>query len=63
MPEISENCEFETSAECIVLKTWTNGDEVKITGVHFSQGQVASLAWLINKAPQTVLSIEIKEKV
>ena len=63
MPEISETCEFEAKADEIELITKTNGDAIKITGLHLTQEQASSLAWLINDTTHDrFLEVEIKVK-
>ena len=58
MAEIVENCEFIVGADDIQFNTQTNGDTIIIRNLELSQGQAATLAWLIN-GPST-LKVEIK---
>ncbi len=62
MAEVSEICEFETTTDQIEFRTRTNGDEIRIRGIHLTQEQATSLAWLINADENAVLKIEIKLK-
>jgi len=56
--EISDKLEIVVGQDKIFLTTATNGDELRIRGLHLENGQAATLAYLINHG--TDLSIEIK---
>jgi len=62
MPEINETCEFETKADQIQFHTQTNGDKIRIDGIHLTQEQATSLAWLVNADDNAILKVEIKLK-
>lgn len=58
MAVIDESCEFIVKADDIQFTTQTNGDTITIRNLDLSQGQAATLAWLVNN-PSTLI-IEIK---
>jgi len=62
MAEVDEICVFETKADQIKFHTQTNGDSIYIKGVHLTQAQATSLAWLVNADGNAILKIRIKIK-
>lgn len=60
--QVNETCEFETKADQIRFRTQTNGDRIHIEGVHLTQEQATSLAWLVNADDNAILKVEIKVK-
>jgi hypothetical protein len=56
MPEIE--AKFEVDPDQIELRTKTNGDLIRIDGVHLGPENAANLAGLINSG--AILEIEIK---
>ena len=58
MPTIPTNCEFEISADQILLTTRTNGDKVECKHMHLGEEAAGALAYMINSA--TTLKVEIK---
>lgn len=62
MPEIEEECIFNTRADQVQLLTRTNGDEIVIRGLNLNQAQASSLAWLINTDTVAELEFQIKVK-
>ena len=62
MPEVTDKCTFELTADQIEFRTQTNGDFVYLKGLRLTQEQATSLTWLINSGEETVLKIRIKVK-
>lgn len=62
MIEIEEECIFYTRADQVKFHTQTNGDSLYIKGVHLTQGQATSLAWLVNADNNAQLEFQIKVK-
>ena len=62
MAEIEEEIIFHTKADQVKLTTTTNGDLLHIKGFHLSQGQAASMAWLINADSGGKLEFQVKVK-
>jgi hypothetical protein len=62
MPEIDEELELEVDPTTMTLTTHTNGDRIHIRNIDMTKGQVATLAWLINHAPEEILEVHIKVK-
>jgi len=62
MPEIEEECVFYTRADQVQFRTSTNGDHLVIKGFRLTQGQAATLAWLINEDDSAQLEFQIKVK-
>ena len=58
MATIPEICEFVCDPAKTYLQTNANGDTITIAGVHLSQENAATLAWLMNQ--DSDLRIEIK---
>ena len=63
MPEVESECTFETKADQIQFKTQTNGDEIRLRGIHLTQGQATSMAWLVNAPVNAILEIQVRVKV
>ena len=60
MPEIPDNAEFVVSHDDgVEFTTKTNGDAIRIHGVHLTSDDAAALARLINLGVE--LKVEIKE--
>lgn len=62
MPEVEDECTFETTADQVQFSTKTNGDRIQIKGVHLTQDQATSLAWLINSKDHIKLEFTVKVK-
>lgn len=62
MAEIEEEITFHTKSDQVKLTTTTNGDQITIKGFHLSQGQAASMAWLINADEGGELEFQVKVK-
>ena len=62
MPEVEDECIFETTADQVQLLTKLNGDKITIKGLHLTQGEAASLAWLINAKDHIKLEFKVKIK-
>jgi len=60
MAQIPETCEFDVKPDQLELRTRTNGDTIKISGLNLSKEQAAAVAWLVNF--DNDLTIEIKPK-
>jgi len=60
MAIIEEKCEFFTGEDQAKHTTQTNGDKIEITGIHFTQGQAASMSWLVNVGLTKKLRWEVK---
>lgn len=58
MATIPETCEFVCNSDKAYMQTNLNGDTITIAGVHLSQDNAATLAWLMNQ--DSNLKIEIK---
>jgi len=61
MPEIEEELTLDVAPGNILMQTQVNGDRITINGLHFTAGQAATLAWLLNNEVAS-LEITIKEK-
>ena len=59
MAEVNDNVEFTVGEDGIQFNTKTNGDTIRMTGIHLSDEAAGGLAYLINKG--VTLKIEIKE--
>ena len=60
MPDIQDSAEFViTTEDSVTFNTKTNGDTIRISGVHLDADNAAALAYLVNAG--VALKIEIKE--
>jgi len=60
MAEIPDTAEFViTTEDSVQFNTRTNGDVIRISGVHLSADNAAALAYLINAG--VALKVEIKQ--
>lgn len=62
MPEIEEECTFNIAPGNVKMQTQVNGDQLTISGLHFTKEDAASLAWLLNDSDVKLLKIKIKKK-
>jgi hypothetical protein len=62
MPEIEEELSIDLNSETIRLATHANGDRIAIDNIQLTDEEVATLAWLVNQAQGTVLTLELKVK-
>ena len=62
MAEVNEICVFETKTDQVQFNTQTNGDTIRIKGLHLTQDQATSLAWLVNADNAAILKFRIKVK-
>lgn len=60
--EIEEECTFYTKADRVKFTTQTNGDRIIIQNLKMTQGQAASLAWLVNADANEELEFQVKVK-
>jgi hypothetical protein len=61
MPEIEEELIVIVESQNIKLKTSAVDDVVTLSGLNFSNSQAATLAWLINHGPGTLIQFQIKK--
>jgi len=59
MAEVNDNVEFTVGEDGIQFNTKTNGDTIRMTGLHLTDANAGGLAYLINKG--VTLKVEIKE--
>ena len=62
MAEIEEEIKFDIVCQSVTLTTKPTKDSISLSGIQLTKGQAASMAWLINNEPDTLLEVEIKVK-
>ncbi len=62
MAEIEEEVTFHTRTDQVKFITQTNGDKINIKGIHLTQNQATSLAWLVNADGNVELEFQVKIK-
>ncbi len=60
MPTIPDKCEFDIEATKVNFETTTNGDDIRIEGIHLDREVAATLAWLVNTDNHLTVEIKIK---
>ena len=61
MLEIPENVEFTTGVDQVTFVTQTNGDTIKIVGLHLSAEKAATLAYLVNQPKKLKIEVKVVE--
>lgn len=62
MAEIEEELVLDLNSERVRVITSANGDKIIIEALNLDKGQAATMAWLVNHMPGTVLVLELKVK-
>ena len=63
MPQIPETAEFTVGADQAIFTTKTNGDILKITGLHLPAEQAAALAYLVNQPNKLKIEVKVVDNV
>ena len=62
MAEVEEELVFYTRADQVKFHTQTNGDNIHIKNLRFTQAQATSMAWLVNADNNEELEFQVKVK-
>ncbi len=58
---MAKTCEFEVGEDQIIFVNRTNGDHIKLDGMHLVPEQAANLAWMIQSG--CAIRVEFQEVV
>lgn len=59
--EVENEIVLEIKASSFYFATQCDGDKLVLSNLEMTQTQAASLSWLVNSPPDTVLEVQIKE--
>ena len=58
--EIENEAKFDIDEDCIEFTTRTNGDSMRIRGIHMSKESAGALAYMVNSGKALEIEIKIK---